>query len=118
MFSPTYATLATKALGNNEIAEAALVRHLVNEARQSGEVQTVTVKARVAPSGTVYLPQYYSELGFEPVPEAMEFSEGPGALRAAKAREAANELPSEKVGWGGMWVEEDSEKALRHVLVL
>jgi hypothetical protein len=45
------------------------------------------VRARVAPSGTVYLPQYYTDLGFQPVAAATAFSDGPGAALAALARE-------------------------------
>lgn len=50
-------------------------------------VHSICVRARVAPSGTVYLPSYYTDLGFKPVPAAEAFSDGPGAELAAAARE-------------------------------
>lgn len=109
--------LGNLALGNNEQAEAALVAHLVSLARKDGAT-SMCVRARVAPSGTVYLPSYYTDLGFAPVPAAAAFSDGPGAALAALAREKANELPIEKVGWGGMWVEANGDDALLFVLEL
>jgi hypothetical protein len=50
-------------------------------------MHSMCVRARVAPSGTVYLPSYYTDLGFKPVPAAEAFSDGPGAALAAAARE-------------------------------
>lgn len=109
-------------IGTNEIAEEVLVRRLVADATTAG-LSRVSVQARVAPSGTVHIPQYYVKLGFKPCAEAAAFSAGPGAELAAAARKKANELPfSEEViagmGWYGMWTPADGAAALTHTLDL
>ena len=55
------------ALGTNENAEEVLVRKIVDEARAGGVAKRVTVRGRVAPSGTTYLPAFCEAMGFAKV---------------------------------------------------
>lgn len=59
------------ALGSNENAEEVLLKKIVKEAKADGVAKRVTVRGRVAPSGTTYLPQFCEDMGFtlaEPQP--------------------------------------------------
>lgn len=111
------ACLGNIALGTNEIAEEALVRKIVVDAQSSG-CHEVRVKARVAPSGTTYLPPFYASLGFEPLvkgPEEEEDEDEPEA-EVVMGWGGAEKTGKEKIGWGGMWTEADDEDALAFVL--
>ena len=56
------------ALGSNEVAEEVLVQRIVDEGKRQkvdgGLVERITLRGRVAPSGTNYLPQFCEEMGF------------------------------------------------------
>mmetsp|Transcript_21320 Transcript_21320/g.48089 ORF Transcript_21320/g.48089 Transcript_21320/m.48089 type:complete len:275 (-) Transcript_21320:12-836(-) len=110
------ACLGNLALGNNEVAEEALVRRIIDEAKDS-RASTVECFARVAPSGSTYLPTYYDKLGFKAAKPQAE-------IQAEDVKEAeigwggAEKTGQEKIGWGGMWVEADTSEALRFVLKL
>mmetsp|Transcript_29253 Transcript_29253/g.59837 ORF Transcript_29253/g.59837 Transcript_29253/m.59837 type:complete len:288 (-) Transcript_29253:102-965(-) len=108
------------ALGTNEIAEEALVRHIIEEAKKgalsadiaAAEVKALTVKARVAPSGSTYLPPFYADLGFTPVvDDGIEEDEGP-LPEVVIGWGGAEKTGREKMGWGGMWTEADGDEKL------
>jgi hypothetical protein len=121
-----------------KVAEEALVRHIISEAKKgalrgvvgAATVRAVTCKARAAPSGSTYLPPFYSDLGFQSVAEKAEEDRrlvegGPGTSDDAGPPPevvmgwgGAEKTGFEKIGWGGMWTEAEGEEKLLFRLAL